>query len=140
MNKFNERLLGLFGISGRSKGKTVIFPTDNKTEEKPVTDTPASVTPVGDITSVDATVPIQNVGYSSTVDDVKLSTSSVAKMMEYTYGYRLKQIDGFVIENVTKHPNLNVVMYTMLHMESNTRIKIAKDVYEFLFEASGEKK
>ena len=60
--------------------------------------------------------------------------------MEYTYGYKLRSLGGFVIENVTKHPNLNIVMYTMLHLETNKRIKIGKDVYEMLFESAGENK
>lgn len=137
MGKFNERLMGLFGISNRSKGRVVSLPsmtTEEKKEPPSVTSTSVS------IDNTEATVPSAEHTYSSTVGDVKLSTASVAKMMEYTYGYKLKSIDGFVIENVTKHPNLNVVMYTMLHLESNTRIKIGKDVFELLFESAGENK
>lgn len=140
MGKFNDRLFNLFGISNRGKGRVVnvsSMTVDQNKSDKPV-DPPSLVT--NDMPAENATMPSEQFVRSSTVDDVALSTASVAKMMDYTYGYRLKQIDGFVVENVTKHPNLNIVMYTMLHVETNKRLKIGKDVFEMLFESAGENK
>lgn len=140
MSKFNDRLLGLFGISNRSKGRVVNLSSmtvDQNKTDKPV-DPPSLVT--GDKPAEKVNNLSEEFVRSSTVDDIALSTASVAKMMDYTYGYKLKQMDGFVIENVTKHPNLNVVMYTMLHVETNKRLKIGKDVFEMLFQSAGENK
>lgn len=137
MGKFNERLMGLFGLSNRGSGK-VFIPSSSVPEKKEeVTEQSSVVSPAS---TTETTTPATDPTYSTTVDDIKLSTASVAKMMEYTYGYKLRSLDGFVIENVTKHPNLNIVMYTMLHLETNKRIKIGKDVYEMLFESAGENK
>lgn len=137
MGKFNERLMGLFGIGNRGSGK-VFIPSSSVPEKKEeVAEQPSVVAPVP---ATETTIPTADYAYSATVDGVKLSTASVAKMMEYTYGYKLRSLGGFVIENVTKHPNLNIVMYTMLHIETNKRIKIGKDVYEMLFESAGENK
>ena len=137
MGKFNERLMGLFGIGNRGKGRVFIPSSSAPDKKEEVNEQPSVAVPVP---ANETTIPTANPTYSTTVDDIQLSTASVAKMMEYTYGYKLRSLDGFVIENVTKHPNLNIVMYTMLHLETNKRIKIGKDVYEMLFESAGENK
>ena len=119
MSKLGNRVLGLFGLTDRSKSKQVVV-TAPAPVEQPIQEEKPVVT--------------------STVGNVVLSSSDITRLMDYTYGYKLKEVDGFVVENITKHPNLNVVMYTMLHIDTNTRMKINKEVFEFLFESSGVKK
>lgn len=119
MSKFGNKVLGLFGLTDKSKGKHVVADTSTPVEQ-PIQEEKPVVT--------------------STVGNVTLSSNDITKLMDYTYGYKLKEVDGFVVEDITKHPNLNVVMYTMLHIDTNTRMKINKEVFEFLFESSGVKK